>query len=290
MLYGIDVSSHNMAGSGFNAKTENAYQRSDFVIVKATQGVGYEFPMMASIIKRARTAGKFVGTYHYAGGQNAVPEADYYWQHVKAYNGIAVPVLDFEQYQNKRNWNNTSWALDFVTRYHELSGVWPMVYVSASERRRVARCADKCALWVAGYPTNADSWSVPRFTYKVSPWSTYTVWQFTSGGGIDRNVGNITRDGWKLLAQGGDSTSDVSGTTVELAGDVLAGKYGDGDARKQALGARYSEVQAQVNHVLTATVSVLGSEVIKGLYGNGDARRHNLGSRYEEVQKYVNQH
>lgn len=36
----------------------------------------------------------------------------------------------------------------------------------------------------------------------------------------------------------------------QLARDVIAGKYGNGDARKKALGSKYAEVQARVNQIL----------------------------------------
>lgn len=291
MLYGIDVSSHNMNGANFNTTTEQAYKRSDFVICKATQGTGYEFSQCDSIIERALSDNKCVGTYHYASNGNAKSEASYYWNHVKKYNNVAIPVIDFERYQNTNNWNNSLWAYYFCVEYHNLSGVWPMVYVSASQRSRVAKCADKCALWIAGYPTDAASWDVPKFAYKTNPWSTYTVWQYTSGGGVDRNVANLNAKSWRLIARGDNAEgASVTGTAVELAGDVLAGKYGDGDARRTALGNRYDEVQAQVNHVLNASVSILYGEVMKGVYGNGDNRIHNLGPRYSEVQAYINKH
>ena len=39
-------------------------------------------------------------------------------------------------------------------------------------------------------------------------------------------------------------------STDELAKEVIAGKYGNGEARKKALGSRYNEVQARVNEML----------------------------------------
>lgn len=39
-------------------------------------------------------------------------------------------------------------------------------------------------------------------------------------------------------------------STEELAREVIAGKYGNGDARKNALGNRYAEVQARVEEIL----------------------------------------
>ena len=47
------------------------------------------------------------------------------------------------------------------------------------------------------------------------------------------------------------SNTDIANKSVdELAREVIAGKYGNGDARKSALGSRYSEVQAKVNEML----------------------------------------
>jgi len=87
---------------------------------------------------------------------------------------------------------------------------------------------------------------------------------------------------------------------VELANEVIAGKYGVGEARKQALGSFYSEVQAKVNEILLGkktTVSKksneqIANEVIAGKWGNGQERKTklaNAGYNYNVVQKIVNQ-
>lgn len=83
----------------------------------------------------------------------------------------------------------------------------------------------------------------------------------------------------------------------ELAREVIAGKYGNGEDRKKALGSRYAEVQARVNEILaenkpapTPSVDILTlvKKTIRGDFGNGDARRQALGSNYAEVQRQVN--
>ena len=79
-----------------------------------------------------------------------------------------------------------------------------------------------------------------------------------------------------------------TGSTIDLVVGVMQGKYGNGDYRKAALGARYDEVQNMINHISTASVSTLASEVKAGKYGNGETRKIVLGSRYDEVQKAVN--
>ena len=80
-----------------------------------------------------------------------------------------------------------------------------------------------------------------------------------------------------------------SGSTLSLVLGVMRGKYGDGNARKAALGTRYDEVQNMINHIATASASTLANEVKAGKYGNGDTRKTVLGSRYTEVQNIVNQ-
>lgn len=44
--------------------------------------------------------------------------------------------------------------------------------------------------------------------------------------------------------------SQTTKSIVDLANEVIAGKYGVGEARKQALGSLYSEVQAKVNEIM----------------------------------------
>lgn len=99
-------------------------------------------------------------------------------------------------------------------------------------------------------------------------------------------------------------SSDINNKSVdELAKEVIAGKYGNGDARKNALGSRYSEVQAKVNELLsgnqkpsepaqpsTPSVDILTlvKKTIRGDFGNGQARRNALGSNYDKVQRQVN--
>lgn len=83
-------------------------------------------------------------------------------------------------------------------------------------------------------------------------------------------------------------------TTEELAQEVIAGKYGNGVDRKNALGDRYAEVQARVNEILAPvpepSVDILDlvRKTIRGDFGNGEDRKSALGSNYDEVQRQVN--
>lgn len=91
----------------------------------------------------------------------------------------------------------------------------------------------------------------------------------------------------------------VEGDVTALANAVIRGDYGNGDARRQALGARYDEVQAEVNRILgmgapapapapAIDVNALADAVMRGDYGNGQARKDALGENYQIVQDEVN--
>lgn len=89
-------------------------------------------------------------------------------------------------------------------------------------------------------------------------------------------------------------TKQVNKSVEELAKEVIAGKYGNGEERKKVLGDRYAEVQARVNEILAPTpkptVDILDlvKKTIRGDFGNGEERKSALGSNYAEVQRQVN--
>jgi len=85
----------------------------------------------------------------------------------------------------------------------------------------------------------------------------------------------------------------------EIAREVIAGKWGVGAARMNALtaaGYNYSDVQARVNVILAGSsaksVNEVAKEVIAGKWGNGSERKRKLtqaGYDYDAVQKRVNE-
>lgn len=97
-------------------------------------------------------------------------------------------------------------------------------------------------------------------------------------------------------APGGSGSGAPSGDVSELAARVIAGDFGNGDARRAALGSRYDEVQAEVNRILSGgtsggscDVDALARRIIAGEFGNGDERKRRLGSKYSAVQNRVNE-
>lgn len=118
------------------------------------------------------------------------------------------------------------------------------------------------------------------------------MWQYTNEGRVDGISGNCDRDICYRDFPAELSEKPVpaapSGTTLELVVAVMQGKYGDGEARKNALGSRYEEVQSVINHIASASIDTLVAETKRGDYGNGETRKIVLGSRYTEVQNIIN--
>lgn len=93
-------------------------------------------------------------------------------------------------------------------------------------------------------------------------------------------------------------------TNEEVAKEVIAGKWGNGNERKSSLtsaGYDYNVIQSLVNQMLgiptsdpkpTKTIDQLADEVIAGKWGNGEERKNRLtkaGYNYDAVQAKVNQ-
>lgn len=118
----------------------------------------------------------------------------------------------------------------------------------------------------------------------------YDVWQNSSNGilnGINDKVDTnyMYRD---LVSEIGNIKSSEPQTTksiVDLAYEVLNGKYGDGEARKKALGSLYDDVQKKVNEIVkskkTTTYTVKKGDTLITI-----ARKFN--TTYKEISRKNN--
>ena len=105
-----------------------------------------------------------------------------------------------------------------------------------------------------------------------------------------------------LSSTASTTTPSTSKTTEEVAKEVIAGKWGNGEDRKQRLtaaGYNYSLIQSKVNELMGAStpapsksIDELAQEVIQGKWGNGAERKDRLtaaGYNYSEIQAKVNE-
>lgn len=209
MLNGIDIASYQ---NGINIA---GMTTTDFVIVKATQGVSYTNPFFNKHALDTQKAGKLLGVYHYAGGNGAAAEADFFWSRFKPYAGKAIPVLDWEGYQNSKFSQGPTWVKPFMERFHTLSGVWPLIYMSKSVCRSYnwSWVAERCGLWCAQYANNNQTnyQSKPWTDSKgIGAWKQMTIYQYSSkgrvtgyGANVDINLAYLDKDAWMRIATGG---------------------------------------------------------------------------------------
>ena len=284
-LRGIDISSYQR---GFSLSATNP----GFVIVKATEGLGLVDRCCDGFVQDAIKLGIPFGYYHFARSNDAAREATYFYNQTKNYVGKGIPILDFEVP------NSNSWLETWCKTFYQLSGVKPWVYMNSDYINNhgygTPWVKSNCGLWLAGYPKPYTSYPNTSCPYKHPGW-TLAAWQFTSslamgGMNVDGDFFYGDREAWSAYVgssnssdSGNSSDSVVPGSALDLATDVIKGRYGTGQARRTALGSRYDEVQAKVNDLYAKA-----NKVIKGHYGNGTTRRNMLGSEYDIVQYIVN--
>lgn len=304
-VYGLDLSVHN-GDLDFNAIKAAGH---DFVILRA--GFGSQASQKDKNFEKyyaaAKAAGLKVGAYHYSyalTAEQAVAEAKTFLDFIKGKTfeyPVFIDMEDADGYKRKHGMpsNDTLCKIcENFCNYVQASGYYVGVYASESWfHNQLAGMSRAYDLWVANWGKNTGS-----LTADLS--GSYHLHQYTSeyrfaGKRFDKNVCYV--DYPSIIASAGlnglsgatptpapATPTTPSGSSLELAAKVMQGAFGDGDARKQALGSKYDEVQAIINHVLTTDANTLANEVKAGVYGNGDIRKAVLGSRYTEVQNIVN--
>lgn len=309
VLKGFDVSHYQ---SGFNFWN---VADIDFLIIKASEGTTFKDPKFLDYMEEARKHSKLTGAYHVITSVDAKAQAEYFYNIVKNYNMQFIPIIDVEP-----NYSATARNIEnFVKYYYNLAKVYPWIYINFNMLKNYNLVSDyvksHCGIWLAGYPkTTVNDWftinDLPYTYQNVIKKYTFAAWQFTSrfkGNNLDADIAFLASSNWDDYAKGDNKESaatpktdtnksatatvqggQLTGNKWILARKVIDGLYGNGNARKMALGNRYNEVQNCVNILLKESDSQLATRVIRGEFGNGNQRREILGNRYYNVQALVN--
>ena len=218
-LNGIDIAS-------WEAGIDLASVASDFVFVKSSQGTSYVNPYYSDWVSEALSLGKSLGIYHFATGVGAVAEADYYVSQLQQAGVIGKAVLALDWENIKDGTDNLlhlgpSYALTFLNRVYELTGVKPLIYMSQSVTNSYdwSSVADAgYGLWVAQYlyANMSDDGNTygylddPSKYRSISYWSSATIYQYSStgiisgyGGNLDLNKFYGSTTDWANLAKSG---------------------------------------------------------------------------------------
>ena len=308
-MNGIDISKWQ-AGLNLSAVP------CDFMIAKATEGIGYVDKACDGFIQQAIKLGKPFGFYHFARPVNdAVREAEYFYNNTRNYFGKGIPVLDWEAERK----NDVAWAKRWLDRVYQLSGVRPIIYMSESvvnsyDWSSVANA--NYGLWVAKYRDNQVDYNYDMTNAGKAPsvkwWKNIAMWQWTSSGRLNGFSGNLDCNvfygdttAWNKYAgkSGGSATPATPSTPAKksnetIAQEVINGAWGNGNDRKSRLtaaGYDYNAIQAIVNSKLATPAKksneTIAQEVIAGKWGNGNDRKNRLtaaGYDYNAIQAIVN--
>jgi GH25 family lysozyme M1 (1,4-beta-N-acetylmuramidase) len=216
LLSGADISKHN----------GEIVTNGDFVIVKATEGVGYVDPRFEENVQNALNNSQLTGVYHYARpdtGNTPSVEAEHFVETIKPYLGKVMLVLDWEE---EEAIDNTLWVSSWMWEVYQKTGVRPVLYTSASVAADYnwAGISSEFDLWVACY--TQDSAELPNYEisdYDLSEWRTI-IWQYSTAGELDRNVSSLTAEEWQSRCLSNDEKTtgaDLMKTMQQLSASTV---------------------------------------------------------------------
>lgn len=212
--YGVDVSSYNATDLSSMARAG-----AKFVIVKLSEGTGYQNPKASAQISNAKANNMLTMGYHYAhfgaDSNRAVQEGDYTVQSAKSAGLPASSYLacDWEVDDNNITNGGRVLSANAILAFLDTivaAGYKPLLYSGAAllkgnvDTSKVLAKYPNC-LWVAAYPLgNGVPASTPDFGYFPSM-DGVAIWQFTDnwhGLNVDGNISlvDLKTDG-KPVAQ-----------------------------------------------------------------------------------------
>lgn len=252
---GIDVSYHQGTIDWNKVKNTGI----EFAIIRIGYGMydDQKDKQFENNYKNARANGIPVGVYHYSYAtsvEEAKKEANLV---VSWLNGrdLDYPVyFDIENSSQAKLGKSTLNAMcRAFCEIIEKAGYWAGIYSNkdwATNKISGAELGKDYTYWIAQYNSTC--------TY-TGP---YAIWQYSSSGRVNGISGNVDMN-YQYAEVGGKvgstSSSSSKKSNETIANEVIAGKWGNGNARKTALtnaGYDYNAVQAIVNQKLGASKTV----------------------------------
>nr|DAT49191.1 MAG TPA: peptidoglycan hydrolase [Caudoviricetes sp.] len=209
---------------------------------------------------------------------------------------IACYVEEEDHPWTSANWDNDDRAITIEVANSESGGDWPISQDAYASLIRL--CADICNRYgIYPYYDGTPSATLTEHCMFVAtncPGPTIHSMQ----------VNHVIENDIRAAMAGGavsapQLTQPVGGDVEDLALRAIAGEFGNGDARRAALGDMYSAVQARINEMYGGVVATtdysidaIAYRVIAGEFGNGVDRINALAAAgYDNVavQQRVNE-
>ncbi len=309
--FGIDVSHWQ---GDFDFARAKSKEGVEYAILKAGGGDAglYKDSKFEANYKKCEDCGLPKGAYFYGNAKStaeAKKEAEYF---ISILSGKKYEYPVFYDVEGKMITDNDRVTLTEIVKTFcsivEAAGYWVGIYSSESF-----------------FNSEMNDGELTRYSHWVARWgkskpaptsgAETQMWQFGGETNLIRSnkINGQTCDQdycyvdypEKIKAAGLNGYSKSSNTTpakksdVEIASEVIAGKWGNGAERKEKLtkaGYNYSEIQSIVNAKLGApakkSVDEIAKEVIRGDWGNGTERKARLsaaGYDYAAIQHRVNE-
>ena len=216
-----------------------------FAYTRASEGSGYTDSTLAINMSRAKAAGVYIGAYHYAdyninqGTAGAILEANHYWAAAKNYikygGYYLMPALDMEASTTGYTKTTLSqWAVTWCETVVSNAAavgvtVTPVIYCSQSYAGNYFNSTvTKYIPWIAVWPTTPNPQTGAPSSY--GPWSTWTLWQYSSSTTVSNHSGRVDGDSFNgtaatLLTKLGIGGAGNGATIVSssVPGTVLTG-------------------------------------------------------------------
>ena len=247
-MYGIDISKHN---GDINLEP----YRRQFVIIRAGYGNFTKDEKFARNVIECKRLGIPFGVYLYSyalNAEEAKAEAHALLKVLEPIKneikvGVWFDMEDADGYKKKHGFKFTHENISAIcyafAKTIEDAGYYSGIYTSSSWLPYIKPECDRFDKWVASWGTNDGT--LQNDTSKFG-----TIHQYTSKP-IDKNIMYADISRYDMNKKNTSTKNPLDAfTNGELADKVIAGEFGAGDARKNALGARYEAVQAIVNKKL----------------------------------------
>lgn len=250
MLKGCDVSSHNG-----NIDWGKAKSQIDFAIIRLGYGDNIERQDDSYFIKNVNGCinnnipfGVYIYSYalNLGGSESIQSEVDHTKKMLSKISKKPFCVyIDMEDDSTIKLGKTllTNFALEFCKQIKN-AGYTAGVYANENWFRNYLNCST-----IASY--GYSIWCAKYSDSKPNISSNYDIWQYSSTGRINGINGNVDMNYMYNNIIGNQHTNEK--TIDELAREVIAGKWGNGNDRKNRLtnaGYNYNEVQNKVNSLL----------------------------------------
>lgn len=197
------VRGYDMSHWNTQEQFDEYLSNSGFIIHKATQGLVYIDKTFDARMPLLMLAGKRIGLYHYLTKEDGMLQALHFYSTIWPYvdriiqhhgkPGIIPNLIFIVDYEEK---GTVKELHKFLIKFHQLSGIWCVVYTSASWLNKVEHefLLDEDSpsrLWVAGWTKSAK-----RVQDRIDAIPNMVLYQYATEP-LDTNIWLVDRFNWE---------------------------------------------------------------------------------------------